>query len=1024
MFEDGNNNAERYLSILNNYKKKYETEKLTVFYQLGDFYEIYSVEYSNGDIVGNIYDISNDLCIKISPKAITVYNDPSIKVLMSGVPLFQLDKYLSIAVNEFSWTVVIYDQVKENNKIYRKLKSIVTPGLNLNTNNSTNILLIIYLDKVYSLINKNQHTLYCGIAYIDSLTGESGMLQYPQREQMNDAIIYDEIIKFITIKNPQEIKIYTNNLGLYEHKIKNILHLQNYNANVYIDTLKSDFKKKTFQENIFNQIYTNNTKQHIFNYLNIYDDHHIKIVLTILLDYILSVNLNLLHRIQKPDKILNTSNNLILGNNSLEQLNIVCNIKKTTSFSNTHKSLLDILDKTETSLGRRLFRNRLMNPITNLELLNKRYDTTNIFMNFDNKLKKEIQSRLKNIIDIKKYNQNIARNNIKYIELYHLYESISISLETHNLLKTKNINNLLVDKTHLSKLNKMIDYIESEINIFRLKEVKNNVITVNIFNKGIDKEIDNLNDTINKNKNTMDLLIDSLSLFIDKKYKTKKTNVINKGKNSAYDHYIYTTTSRSEIIKENLAKKNITIYDKVFEKKDFTFKSIGKNKVMIQVECIDNSSKVLIEKIELLKLKTKQYFEKILHNIYTLYFESIDNISDFIAEIDLYLNNSNIAIEYNYSKPIIDYKEESYIKIKEIRHPIIERLQLDTEYIPNDIDMGFDNKNGILLFGVNAVGKSSLMKSIGCNILMAQSGMFVSSSHFTYSPFKYLFTRICSNDNLYAGLSTFEVEMQEFKIIMKYADKNSIILGDEICSGTETMDATSIVAAGIQHLSKRKANFLFATHLHYLAKSKYINELTNIKCVHMNVIFDQVNNKLIYNRKLLEGSGPSSYGIEVCKGMGMESDFMELAQKIRNELSNETDIILGKQSKYNNHKRISNCEVCGDLAVDTHHIKFQCSANETGHIEHFHKDSKFNLVGLCKKCHNNVHCKPPKLKIDGYEMSSNGIELKYEKLEKKQEDILIEDFFNQHMTIKQIQINMKKKGYTIKQNYIKDVLNL
>ena len=155
----------------------------------------------------------------------------------------------------------------------------------------------------------------------------------------------------------------------------------------------------------------------------------------------------------------------------------------------------------------------------------------------------------------------------------------------------------------------------------------------------------------------------------------------------------------------------------------------------------------------------------------------------------------------------------------------------------------------------------------------------------------------------------------------------------------------------------------------------------------------------------------------------MDSDFMELAQSIRNELSNETDIILGKKSKYNNNKRISSCEICGELAVDTHHIKFQCTANETGHIEHFHKDSKFNLVGLCKECHNNVHSVPPKLRIDGYQMNSDGIELKYEKLKKK-EDLLIEELFNENMTIKQIQNNMKKKGYTIKQNYIKEVLGL
>ena len=95
------------------------------------------------------------------------------------------------------------------------------------------------------------------------------------------------------------------------------------------------------------------------------------------------------------------------------------------------------------------------------------------------------------------------------------------------------------------------------------------------------------------------------------------------------------------------------------------------------------------------------------------------------------------------------------------------------------------------------------MKSIGCNVIMAQAGMFVSADKFIYKPFNYLFTRICGNDNIFAGMSTFEVEMEEFKIIMNYADKNSIILGDEICSGTETLDATAIVASGINILSKK-----------------------------------------------------------------------------------------------------------------------------------------------------------------------------------------------------------------------------
>mgnify|MGYP003704829059 CR=1 FL=1 len=163
----------------------------------------------------------------------------------------------------------------------------------------------------------------------------------------------------------------------------------------------------------------------------------------------------------------------------------------------------------------------------------------------------------------------------------------------------------------------------------------------------------------------------------------------------------------------------------------------------------------------------------------------------------------------------------SYFQVKNIRHPIIEQIKHDTPYIANDLEM---NASGILLFGINAVGKSSLMKSIGINVIMAQAGMYVAASEFTYHPYKYLFTRIRSNDNLYAGLSSFEVEMKEFKVILKYANSESIILGDELCSGTETTSALAIVTAGVIRLCQKNASFIFTTHLHKLAD---MNEIKN-----------------------------------------------------------------------------------------------------------------------------------------------------------------------------------------------------
>jgi DNA mismatch repair protein MutS len=361
-----------------------------------------------------------------------------------------------------------------------------------------------------------------------------------------------------------------------------------------------------------------------------------------------------------------------------------------------------------------------------------------------------------------------------------------------------------------------------------------------------------------------------------------------------------------------------------------------------------------------------------------------------------------------------------------LRHPIIEQIQSDIPYVANDISLGSENSHGILLFGVNAVGKSSLMKSIGIAVIMAQAGFFVSADSFRFKPYDYLFTRIQSNDNIYAGLSSFAVEMSEFKVIMKYANSNSIILGDELCSGTETLDATALVASGINKLAERRASFIFATHLHYLSTSQYITKLPNVRMVHLSVAYDQAKRVLVYERKLRDGSGPSSYGIEVCKAMNMDEDYMALAQTIRQELtastSGNTTTLIGKQSVYNADKLLDKCEVCNSaVATDTHHIKFQCSADSEGMIDHWHKDSKFNLVGLCKQCHQRVHAVPATLEISGYCGTSSGVELKFRFLESRgvveSQDVpdapdtntkgRIMELHSRKLSPKQIQVRMK-----------------
>ena len=171
---------------------------------------------------------------------------------------------------------------------------------------------------------------------------------------------------------------------------------------------------------------------------------------------------------------------------------------------------------------------------------------------------------------------------------------------------------------------------------------------------------------------------------------------------------------------------------------------------------------------------------------------------------------------------------------------------------------------------------------------MAQSGMYVPCSKFIYYPYNYLFTRILGNDNLFKGLSTFAVEMSELRTILKYSNENSIILGDELCSGTESTSALSIFVASLEKLNKINSTFLFATHFHEILEYDEIKKLDKMKISHMSVVFDKKLNNLIYDRKLKNGPGEAMYGLEVCKSLDLPDDFIDNAYLIRNKYHKTT----------------------------------------------------------------------------------------------------------------------------------------
>jgi DNA mismatch repair protein MutS len=323
-----------------------------------------------------------------------------------------------------------------------------------------------------------------------------------------------------------------------------------------------------------------------------------------------------------------------------------------------------------------------------------------------------------------------------------------------------------------------------------------------------------------------------------------------------------------------------------------------------------------------------------------------------IQKMDVYHTKSEIATKYHYCKPVLEKRDVSFLRAKKMRHVLIEHLEKQEAYVPNDVELG---PKSMLLFGTNAVGKTSLIKSIGICIIMAQAGLYVPCDEFIYCPYEYLFTRIIGNDNMFKGLSTFAVEMSELRVILQKSNAKSLVLGDELCSGTENDSALSIFMAGIEHLYAAKSSFIFATHFHAIQHFKELKDMPNLCLMHLTVRYNQELQRLFYGRTLQPGAGESVYGLEVCKSLQLPDAFLERAYALRNRVSDHTSILTMRPSRYNRDKIVTMCEFCKkEMGTETHHLQYQKDA-KNDYIGTMDKDHPSNLASICESCHKHIH---------------------------------------------------------------------
>ena len=963
------------------YVEKYG-EKFILLWQSGSFYEVYGLKNKEtGKIYGTIEQYEKILDLHVSEKMqnISWGKYKNHKLLLAGYGTCKpLEKYLD-KLNNAGYTVGVWvecgDDISGKGKL-RKEMGIFSVGTNfdINTDNMSNNIVCVWIETFKTSLISKKPKIYFGLSSIDIFTGKVNLYQYCfESNKIHEPCVFDDFERFISIYKPKELIIihnYEKNeiisdimqfIGL--HNVK--LHTINLNNKLNKNTqIAENCEKQKYHKEVLSKTYKFSDFHSFYNTLGFSENIFSTQSFIYLLYFLNKHNENLVLKIEEPiyDK---NSKNVLLATHSLKQLNII----ETNENKSCYSSVSKLLDKCVTRMGSRLLREKLLNPVYNVEHLNKEYKLTEFILNNYDKFLL-IRKKINSLKDIERLERKMILKKIQPAEITQIYYNFVILKEIYNEIKELDINEYLNEKIgeNLEKnCDNVINFIEKFINFEKAKNINKITESNNFFNKNIFKELDDFDMKDIENQQKLKQIQEFFCDVIGQKEKKKKYDFVKIHSTLKSGKWLQGTSKRCQLLKIAFEKHKVKKYNLKYKsnydgkEKDFIFssenlkfvKTTQNNKKIMSITLNDLYDSDFQNSSILYEIIIQCYKEFI--NDFTKLYDDINIIVKFASMLDFVITKAYLARNYNYCKPkIIEKNNESFLDIKSIRHPLIERINENDEemYQTNDIFLGKDNTDGILLYGTNAVGKSSLIKAMGINTIMAQSGFYVSCKEFNYYPYKTICTRILGNDNIFKKLSSFQVEMSELKTILKLSNKNSLILGDELCSGTENKSAICIFIASLLKLYESKSSYIFATHFHQLYEEEIITNIDTLKMKHLSVTYNDFDDSMIYNRKLMDGPGRNMYGIEVCKSMGLPSDVMETIYNTRRNIFPEDNHILeNKSSRYNNRKLKDSCEFCGGKGEEIHHLIPQKDADERGMIEHFNKNQKFNLANVCKKCH-------------------------------------------------------------------------
>ncbi len=835
---------------LENINVKELTPMMHHWFQIKKEYPEHLIAYRMGDFYEFFYDdaikISKLIGITLTKRKLGSSSYP-----LAGIPHHSVSHHFNNLINQ-GQTLVLVDQLEDPSTVKgrivkRGVTRIISPG----TVVDFNLLQANKNNYIASMVRgKNGY----GIAFAELSTGEFESKECYSTER--DPI--EELLSTISQYDPVEI-VLSSDLKKDE---RFFMILQDLTTAVI----------KTYDDNVFSLDKARETIIRHFQVSNLagFDMEDSKLAVRAaggLLAFLKETQRDVLPNIFKIN-LIQGKKNLHLDYMTQRNLELITSLWE----KGKEATLYSIFNMTHTPMGARLLNKIILNPLCDIKEINSRLDIVQKFKD-DIFLRSDLRENLKVIGDLERF-----INRVNYIARTNARDLINIknSLEIIPTIRT------LLEKACIPEISPFLDKINDFRDIRALiersikEEPPMTVKEGNIIRDGFSEQVDEIRDILNNGKKYV------LEYESELKYKWKLNTGLKIGHNNILGYYIQIT--------HNTLKSIPKIPD------DFIERAHLKNAKRYTTERLKN----LEEKVFSAEEKINDIEYEIFCSIRDNVIKETQNILETarnIANIDVLVCFAEVSEKFNYCRPVIT--DDTKIIIKEGRHPVVEQLNFDEPFIPNDCYLDTEEEQIMMITGPNMAGKSTFLRQVALICIIAQMGCYVPAKSATIGLIDQIFTRIGASDDLARKLSTFMIEMTETAKILHYASPKSLVIVDELGRGTSTSDGQSIAMATLEKLHDLKTKTLFSTHYHQLTE---IN-LPRVKNFHLDII-ENDDGSINFVRKLREGSTDKSYGIHVAKMAGIPDDVIIRAFEILEQIEQKDP--LKSSIKSNGCKTLSN----------------------------------------------------------------------------------------------------------------------